>query len=292
MKQQKQQIIVHTHGYKAGIIARVFARLLGIPVISTYHSGDLGSGKLRVYSFIDHLTARLGDCIAVSDPIKAMLPNKAEMIPNFVEVAAPVPAQSLANFKQYLRNKTETIKPFQVAFVGRLSHEKGPDQFCAMAQKWQQQNATDNGQAVEFMIYGDGPDRDELSLQHQNLIRQGQLKFKGHVAMVDHWSDVDVLCISSRFEGLPYVALEAMARGIPVVSFAVGGMGDLISDSSLGWLVKAGDIEQLQQAITQWVQLPTDDKTRLGENVREKIRQNYSTSALVPRIEAFYRGYQ
>jgi glycosyltransferase involved in cell wall biosynthesis len=267
LRQQKQQIILHTHGYKGGIIGRIFAKLLSIPVVSTYHSGDLGSGKLKLYSMVDLMTARLGRCIAVSEPIKANLPDSTEVISNFVEVPATPPARP-----------APSDKPLRVAFVGRLSHEKGPDQFCQLAALWHQK-----GQ-LEFVIYGDGPDRHSLSKEYPQ-----QVAFKGHVKMTNHWHEVDVLCISSRYEGLPYVALEAMALGIPVVSFAVGGIGALISDTSLGWLVEAGNIGKLSEALVQWHALSTEDKAQLAIRVQDKIRKNYSSAALVPKIESIYR---
>jgi glycosyltransferase involved in cell wall biosynthesis len=168
----------------------------------------------------------------------------------------------------------------QIAFVGRLSMEKGPDQFCRLADIWHSEKP------VEFVVYGDGPERQILAAEYQDRIN-----FKGHVNMKAHWQNVDVLCISSRYEGLPYVALEAMALGIPVVSYDVGGIGDLISDPSLGWLVEAGNIAKLKQALSNWYDLPLERKAHLSQNVQQKIRSQYSASALVPSIEAIYQSY-
>lgn len=271
LRQHRKKIILHTHGYKAGIIGRLFAKLLGIGVLSTYHSGDLGQGRLRLYSYLDILTARLAACIAVSDLIKKRLPSNTQMIPNFVSVAdEPV-------------KQIEQKNGLQVAFVGRLSQEKGPDRFCQLAQMWHQQSKIDKTD-VEFVVYGDGPERRTLQDEFN-----GEVIFKGHVDMKSNWQAVDVLCISSRYEGLPYVALEAMALGIPVVSFDVGGIGDLISDSSLGWLVEAGNLEQLKKALDNWYGLSIEDKHQLSDNVRDKIRRSYSTAALVPSIERIYQ---
>ncbi|MFT4925755.1 MAG: glycosyltransferase involved in cell wall biosynthesis [Phenylobacterium sp.] len=287
LRQQRNNSILHTHGYKAGILGRVFSKLLGIRVISTYHSGDLGSGKLRFYSYLDQMTAGLAQCIAVSEPIKARLPATTEMIPNFVEVKAHSEDESEDEAEQNRQDTlhtTPSTKPLQVAFVGRLSVEKGPDRFCQLAAMWFSDKSTDDNRALEFVMYGDGPEREQLTTSFDPLV-----KFKGHVDMKEHWCDVDVLCISSRYEGLPYVALEAMARGIPVVSFDIGGIGDLICDPSLGWLAKPDDINSLKQALHDWYTLSAVDRGLLAKNVRQKIYQDYSTAALVPGIEAKYR---
>lgn len=274
LRYAKDQIVLHTHGYKAGIVARIAAKLHGIPVISTFHSGDLGRGKLRIYSQIDLWTARLAKSIAVSSIIKGWLPKQAQLIPNFVNVPEP----------KTIRPSKSSGKTLQVAFVGRLSHEKGPDLFCQLAKSWQQLAQQDkHQQIVEFVLYGDGPDRTPLiDGYHQ------QVQFKGHVKMQDYWQNVDVLCISSRFEGLPYVALEAMSLGIPVVTFDVGGLKSLIDSPQLGWVVEAGNVQALKQAIEQWYQLSRSQREAQSLLLKDKIHQFYSTHALIPKIEQMY----
>lgn len=277
IREQRKHIILHTHGYKAGILARIFAKINRVPVLSTYHSGDLGQGKLRVYSQIDIWTARLGESIAVSSKIQQWLPSSAHLIENFVAIA-----EQGENSQKPYKNRA-----LQVAFVGRLSHEKGPDLFCRLARLWHNSEARqEDEKPVEFVLYGDGPMRSELIEQYNK-----QVQFKGHVNMSDYWSSVDVLCISSRYEGLPYVALEAMARGIPVVSFDVGGIAKLIDSQALGWLIEAGNMGKLLQAFEHWYQLDEQQKQTLSNNVQQKIYQQYSTHALVPRIEAIYQRF-
>lgn len=279
IKQERDKIILHTHGYKAGTLTRIMATLYSIPVISTFHSGDLGSGKLRLYSQLDLWTARLGTCIAVSEIIKGWLPKNAQLIPNFVQVSEV----------DKPRTVTSSKRSQQVAFVGRVSHEKGPDLFCQMAQLWSQSKLQDNPASadnpVTFVLYGDGPQRSELMEHYAQYVQ-----FKGHVNMQEHWHNVDALCISSRFEGLPYVALEAMSLGIPVITFDVGGLKNLIDDPKLSWVVKAGDIQALTNAIQDWYQQTDEQKEHQSLLVKHKIHQHYSTDALIPKIEKLYKS--
>ena len=163
---------LHTHGYKAGVVGRVFAKWLDIPVVSTFHSGDLGQGKLRLYSMLDLFTARLGKAIAVSNDIRERLPKNTQVIPNFV------PLQALRSVNQGVRYQAN------IGFVGRLSHEKGPDNFCKLAE-----SCADLG--VQFTLYGDGPMRSDLTAKWGHVT-----KFKGRVPMAEYWHEVDVLCIS------------------------------------------------------------------------------------------------
>ena len=243
-------------------------------MLSTFHSGDLGRGKLRLYSQIDLWTAWIGKSIAVSEIIKGWLPKKARLIPNFVDVPEPTAS----------RPSKSDNKTLQVAFVGRLSHEKGPDLFCQIAKSWQQfAQQSKHEQEVEFILYGDGPDRTALIDQYHQ-----QVQFKGHVKMQEYWQNVDALCISSRFEGLPYVALEAMSLGIPVITFDVGGLKTLIDSPKLGWVVEAGNMQALKDAIEQWYQLTRPQREDQSLLLKDKIHQYYSTDALIPQIEQLY----
>ncbi len=87
----------------------------------------------------------------------------------------------------------------QIAFVGRLSHEKGADRFIDIAR-----HIPD----IEFSIYGDGPEKPRLiENAPANVI------FHGHQNDMDAvWCNISALVISSRYEGLPMAALEAMAE--------------------------------------------------------------------------------
>src|SRR5690349_13246947 len=71
--------IVHTHGYKAGICGRLTGRALGLPVVSTFHAGEPGTGKLRLYVALDRLTSGLSRNIAVGRAIGAMLGQGATL---------------------------------------------------------------------------------------------------------------------------------------------------------------------------------------------------------------------
>ncbi|MEI6350240.1 MAG: glycosyltransferase [Verrucomicrobiota bacterium] len=75
----------------------------------------------------------------------------------------------------------------------------------------------------------------------------------------------DVLALPSWNEGVPNVILEAFACGLPVVASRVGGIGEVHDQSFLGRLVKAGDLDELTQALGQVTALPTD---------REMIRRH------------------
>ena len=77
--------LLHTHGYKAGILGRAAARMLGVPVISTFHSGQRETFPVNVYSFVDEWSSILGGRIAVSEDVRRRLPFPATHVTNYIE---------------------------------------------------------------------------------------------------------------------------------------------------------------------------------------------------------------
>ncbi len=256
----KHAALLHTHGYKAGLSGRLAGKIAGTPVISTFHNGDLGHGRMRIYTMLDRLTSCLSSNIAVSQEIAEQLPFNQQVVPNFVDMPEPS-----------IRSSGKAV-----GFVGRLSHEKGPDIFIKLAKKNDQQ---------PFHIYGDGPMRAELEAHApENVTFMGMTQ-----NMAEHWPDIGLLCISSRDEGLPLVALEAMSYGIPVLASSVGGLPTLIQANENGWLATAEDIETFSTHLGNWQKSDADTQTEMAECCIKTISQHYSCDALMPEILNIYR---
>ncbi|WP_354010511.1 glycosyltransferase family 4 protein [Endozoicomonas lisbonensis] len=252
-------LLIHTHGYKANIIGRLAAKLTDTPIVSTFHNGDRGSGLIRLYHWFDELTSRLSHNIAVSPEIALRLPEPVKLMNNFIE--AP---------------RWSATTGQEVAFVGRLSHEKGPDLFLQLAKHLPD---------LHFTVYGSGNLHETLAAS-----KAPNVKFAGQVtSMEPHWQQVGLLCITSREEGLPLVALEAMAHGIPVLSFAVGALPELIEAGSNGWIISEGNIKQMSKQIRHWQCLSDEDKKKLAQTCIETIRKNYSYDAVIPELLTLYR---
>ncbi|EAR62023.1 glycosyltransferase family 4 protein [Neptuniibacter caesariensis] len=246
-----------THGYKAGIIGRLAALSCKRPVISTFHSGDPGKGRVKLYSLIDRYSAFLCDAlISVSHQIAEEIPESTT-IANFVPQLPMLPERGKA-----------------IAFVGRLSEEKDPISFAKTTQTID----------APCHVYGDGPLYNTLQDQYPHLT------LFGHVEMRDYWKDIGLLCITSRFEGLPLVALEAMIRGIPVLSFAIGGLPDLIKDSENGWIIQNRDEDLFNKAICHWLALPATAKASLSISAHHHAQKHYSDESVCPQILSIYEN--
>ena len=251
--------LVHTHGYKAGLLGRLACRLAGVPVVSTFHSGDPGRGRVRLYDALDRWSAPLAPAIAVSGEIATRIRGGATCIDNFV----PLPAHAADP------NAT------RVAFVGRLAEEKGPQHYCSVAA------AIGDGR---FDLFGDGPLRSELEPAYGNAVT-----FHGAVDdMPGRWPGIGLLCMTSRHEGLPMAALEALAHGIPVATFAVGGLPDLIEHGRNGWLVTPGDTAAMTATVAAWRRLPEPARREMALAARATIASRYSPEAQLAHLERVY----
>ena len=252
--------MIHTHGYKAGILGRLAANWCGVPVVSTWHAGERGPGKLRLYQALDAWTGCLAlERISVAQTIADRLPWSSTVIPNFVRVPEPAAIATGG----------------QIAFIGRLSHEKGPDLFCETARRVG---------AGSWNVYGDGPLRTELEDRYR-----GDVNFHGLVTdLRGVWRTISLTVISSRAEGLPLVALESLAHGIPVIAARVGALDQVVIPGETGFLFDAGDTAAAAGCVEQWLAFDAGKKAAMAAACRNKILAGYSAASRLPAILDIY----
>lgn len=257
-----QPRVIHSHGYKAALYSRLLRLSLltshqKIRFINTFHAGEIGQGKLALYDTIDRWSAPFSHHnFAVSELINQRVPSQTTVLNNFIDT----------------EDLTQSSGK-QIAFVGRLSHEKAPDRFIELAKQHP---------AYSFHLYGSGPMEQELTLTLPNNV-----VFHGHqTSMETIWKDIGLLIICSRYEGLPMTALEAMGRGIPVISTPVGNISKLIQSETNGWIVEP---EELSQALLHWFELSAINKIEIQQAAQKTIQDHFSTKAIVPRVLELYR---
>jgi len=255
----KRPKIIHTHGYKAGIIGRIIAKLLYIKCLSTFHAGEELSGKIAVFDWLDRASAFLCDrVLTVSPQISKNIYSSNNVVNNFIDV-----------------NNIRFSEGKKIAFVGRLNHEKGPDIFSRIAEFMPHEN---------FHFYGDGPLRQKLE-----KTRSCNLHFHGHQQDMECvWGDIGLLVLTSRFEGMPMAVLEAMAHGVPVVASNVGTVSKIIDHNVNGWLVQSAQAEEHAQYIYAWSKMDKKKKESMAIAAREKIERFYSNERMIPQYIKIY----
>jgi len=255
--------LVHTHGYKANLIGRLVARALSIPVVSSFHSGERGPFPVSLYQQVDEASSFLAPRIAVSDEISRRLPWRSHVVRNFLNVSERVPSAAL---------------PRRVGFIGRLSHEKGPDLFCEIAEL--------GPPDVEWHVWGDGPMRHDLEARYG-----GRVVFNGlTLDVAKALASIGLLAMPSRAEGLPMAALEALAAGVPLLASRVGGLPDVIEHDRTGWLFDAGDTTAAAELVDRWSVLAPAAVPALRAGCHSLVRDRYSDTAVVPEFIAIYEA--
>lgn len=256
---QQRPLLVHAHGYRASILTKIAKLLTRSPQISTYHAGENPSGRVKLYDWLDRISAFVSDqSLVVSHAIANKIPTSSHYLNNFID------CQSIS----FQHGQS-------IAFVGRLSSEKAPDRFCRLAA---------NFPSLRFDIYGTGPLKQQI-----DTIAGKNVHCHGHQSEMDTvWPTISVLVISSEFEGLPMVALEAMARGIVIIASRVGELPNLIINGENGWLAyeEATFSEQLQQ----WQSLSDEGQLAMRVNATNTIHQHYSQQAVIPKLLKIYHA--
>ncbi|WP_394251019.1 glycosyltransferase family 4 protein [Vibrio profundi] len=252
--------LIHAHGYKASLLsklAKISGMLKAATQVSTYHAGETPTGRVWLYDWLDRYSSFVSNhSLVVSDKIKAKLPAHSTLLNNFISL--PTRPQQYSS---------------HIGFVGRLSHEKGADRFIQLAKL--------NSKLI-FDVYGDGPEKHTLHTQASS-----NTVFHGHQDNMEAvWSNIGVLMITSRFEGLPMAALEAMGRGIPVISLAVGNMPSLIEHETNGFI--ANSVDELNLCLTQWLSLNAEQQRSIRQNAMNTVEQHYSPQAVIPQLLKCY----
>ncbi|MCE9532830.1 MAG: glycosyltransferase, partial [Planctomycetes bacterium] len=134
-----------------------------------------------------------------------------------------------------------------VVAAGRLSPEKGFDVLVEAAGLLRQQHSD-----LRFVLFGEGAERPLLERRIQELNLQGSFILAGFRDDLDRWLPwADVVVLPSFTEGLPNVALEASAAGVPVVATAVGGTPEVLRHGETGFLVPSGNPAELAKRIAE-----------------------------------------
>jgi glycosyltransferase involved in cell wall biosynthesis len=119
----------------------------------------------------------------------------------------------------------------------------------------------------------------------------GRVRFVGTREDVPEFMTVaDGYVMSSAWEGMPMVLLEAAAAGLPIVATRVGGNQEVVQDAVSGFLVPPSDSEALAAAMLRLMAVPAAERRAMGSRGHDHVRQHYGLDRVVDRYEAAYRG--
>jgi glycosyltransferase involved in cell wall biosynthesis len=275
--------VVHCHGYRADVIDSPAARRVGVPVVSTVHGFTGGGWKNAIYEWLQiRAFRRMDRVLAVSRPLVDLLASRGvrreaiSLLPNAYASSRPALDTGSARAALGLAGGGPVV-----GWIGRMSREKGPDIFVRSAAQSQVEES-------RWAMVGDGPERTAAETEATASGLGDRVAFLGMVPDAGTLVRAfDVLVLSSRTEGTPIVALEAMAAGVPVVGTAVGGVPDLLGDGA-GRLVPSQNPEALAAAVDDLLRDPAAAAEQVVR-ARERLERGY---ALGPWVEAHQRLYR
>ena len=286
--------IVHTHLAKAGLLGRLAAVVLRVPVVvHTFHGnvlrGYFGTATSALFLRFERLLARLSTrVIAISERQASELRDLGIATePRLVRLPlgldlAPFLDPSTGHLRRELG--LDAAVPL-VGIVARLVPIKAIDVFLRAAALI----AAESPRAW-FVVVGDGEERDRLRALADELGVRERVHWLGWRADLPAiYADLDVVVLTSRNEGTPVSLIEAQAAGRAVVATEVGGVPDVVVPPERGVLVPDGDHGAVARAV---LDLLTDSDRRgaMGAAGRAAVYPEYDSATLVGRIERLYLG--
>jgi len=242
--------IIHTHGSKTTSVINIIKKFLPIKHVATAHGIK---NKTSVYKKATKL-------ITVSQMVKESIDASSVVINNW--------------YPPIVQDKKSLNNDYVLA-VGRLEKVKG---FDLLIQSWI--NIKDN-----LIIIGSGKEYDSLI----NLISQHNLDTKIQIIdemsqedLVDYYKNASMIVISSRSEGGPRVALEALYQEIPVISTNVGHMAEILPKELLA---EPDNLESLKDLIETYV----GNENYSQDSIYEYIKQEFSGISQSKKILNIYR---
>jgi len=280
--------LIHSHRYKENIIATLAAGFSGkIKLIATQHGlPELAEENATlVKRFVSkanfYLLARyFTRTAAVSADVRNFLvehhafrEDSVEAIHNGIEI--PDAALSKA--------KTGT---FVIGSSGRLFPVKDYPLMVEVARSI----ASTNAQDVCFELAGEGPERPVLESMVQRYSLQERFILKGHQDDMDtFYRGIDLYLNTSVHEGIPMTILEALARGIPIIAPAVGGINEIITNGVEGFLIDSRNPD----AFAEKCLLLRENKElreKMSRAARSRVESVFSAEKMAEKYYRLYRS--
>jgi glycosyltransferase involved in cell wall biosynthesis len=287
-------VIVHTHSSKAGILGRWAARCVSIPIIiHSIHGFGFHDYQSRVvrdlFILIEKITAPITTkFIAVSAAnqqkgvaLHLFSSEKVVVIRSGIEITRfQNPAVSRSQFRCSL-NIPETAPV--IAMIACLKPQKAPLDFIKVCDSVAKELPD-----ARFILVGDGVLREAV----ENEIEGRKLRHCMHLLgwrndIPEILKAIDVLVLTSLWEGLPRVFPQALVAGVPVVATRVDGASEAIKDGVNGFLLDPGDVEGLARKTISLIQSPLQLSSMEVQN--RQIVAEFDIQRMVSQQEALYK---
>ena len=209
--------------------------------------------------------------------IQTLLPSaRITVIPNAVRLKTPPPPHGAATV---------------FGFLGFMDGRKGE---CDLLEAFARVEAEPGVPSASLLLAGDGPMRHQAEALAARLGLTPRTEFLGIVNGAEKdafFRQITVLCLPSLAENLPISLLEAMGYGRPVIATRVGGIPDLVTPGTEGWLTPPQDIEALAAALNEAAGDP-DEVCRRGLRAWQTVADHFTWEINGPKVVQLYQAMQ
>ena len=292
----KQHRLIHAHGhpYLTSLLAGRLAKFYGKPFVLTQHNTYIEYNN--IFNHIETLNdlavgkqnLNLADkIIVISSATKEYVlrlgakPSKVTLIYNGVDVSR---FRIIPGKREEMRRKLGIPQDAIVVLtVRRLVYKNGVDTLLDCADIVVKKNPK-----IVFVAIGKGPDMEKVRQRIEQLGIASNFRLTGFVSDADlpaYYNMADVFVLPSKSgEGLPLVAMEAMACGLPVVATDVGGIKEILP-KKFGKLVPPNQPEKLASAVLEFASL---DFGARKEGIHAAVKERFSWDVNVSRLRELY----
>lgn len=276
--------VVHAHKFGSNLWAALLIPRGPLPVLIAHEHSWSYEGTLR--RIVDReLIARRADAIVAVSPTDRARMIELERIPAEKVFFIPngIPDRPLGEDSRIRRELRLEPSDQVVGTVCGLRPEKELETTLRALGRLAPRRPR-----LRFVVVGDGPERGRLERLADELgVPTLFLGHRPNGEMPDLLAAMDVLVLSSRFEGMPLAILEWMAAGKAIVASRVGGVPAILEHGQEGVLVPPRDYVAFADEIARLLDDP-DRRRRLGEAAQRRQRDEFRFDRTVALLESLY----
>jgi glycosyltransferase involved in cell wall biosynthesis len=272
--------IAHAFGFYANLTLIPAARLARVPIVLGSHR-QLGDLMTPAQFWAQALAFRWCDAVVCNSQAAAARLAAAGLCRDRLTVIGN--GLRVATFKGALPALPGRPKPLRVGMVARMNaHHKNHAGFLRVASEIHKVMPE-----VEFVLVGDGSLRPEIERHAAALGLRERTTFLGDRRDIPALlASIDVAVLTSVSESLSNSVLEAMAAGLPVVAYNVGGNKELVNDR-WGALVAAGNENQFARAVLHLLS-NASLRAEQGANAQQFVEEHFSLDRVLRQYEELY----
>ena len=284
---KKRIDILHLHGYGATTFGRIAAGMRGLPTILHEHANLTDTPWFQ--KMADAVLERETDiALAVSESTAEFVIKARQLPPDKVKVVylgVPMEEFNRRRSEEVAGARAELgVRPGEllIGSVTRLHDSKGNDYLVDAARL-----VLDRRPQARFLVFGEGPLRDELEARARRLDLGDRFQFAGFARDVARVvSAFDISVFPSLWEGTPLTVFEALAMGRAIVATDADGLVDVLTHERDAIVVPRRNAEALAAAMVRLIDEP-ETRVRLGEVARLTARQ-YDIATFVAKMQQLY----